>query len=170
MVKKITISQKNAQKAYQECPPEFKRTLAILLGGKEIKRDPLEFDSYEELCEADGIDPIRSLPYAEPQTLKEACLNGAFKLLTIFEAFNTRCGDTFDETWEPDYTDGKQWKHYPWGEYVPSLGAFDCSSTVCTHTLADLGARLCTDTAQKAKHIALKFNKEWNEFLNPQID
>ncbi|MGZ3753607.1 MAG: hypothetical protein ACXVAY_01530 [Mucilaginibacter sp.] len=162
----ITITKQNAQKALKLADGELKAALTALFGGDQ---DPMEFESYEELCEAEEIHPILSLPFPSPQSLKEAFVNGAFKLATVFEAFNNRCGDNFDETWEPDYTDKKQHKHYPWGEYNPSLGAFVCTDTGYTDTITRLGARLCTNTDAKAKRIAQKFSAEWNEFLNPKL-
>lgn len=131
---------------------------------KAIKRasiNPMEFDTYKAVCEAIGIDPLTSLPFPDPETKKEVFVNGAFKMATIYEAFNGE--------WEPDFTNKTQAKRFPWHEFNPSLGRFVYAGTDCAYTFTLLGARLCTDTEEKDKYIAKTFNKEWNEFLNPQI-
>lgn len=164
----LTISKKNALAALKAATGENKTVISLLIGNA-IKQDPMEFESYAEICAAEEIDPVASLPYQNPISLKEACLNGAFKLLTIFEAFNNRCGENFDETFEPDYSDSSQEKWYPWGDYRPSLGSFVLDDTNYTITSTHLGARLCTDTAEKARRIATQFTAEWNEFINPKL-
>jgi hypothetical protein len=119
-----------------------------------------EYTSYELVCAALGIDD--TLPFPTPITKKEVSSNGVYKLETLFEAFNP-------PDFEPDYTKSNQYKYYPWHEYNPSLGRFVCTNTVCTCTYTGLGARLCGKTDTIATYVAKNFNKEWNEFLNPQI-
>ena len=165
----VTIEKANVRKAYQVAKGDLKEALATLFGSLVISQDPMSFESYEEICAAEGIDPVSSLPFQHPKTKKEVSSNGCFKLETIFEAFNKRCGVEFNELWESDYTDVSQDKWYPIHEWVPSRSAFVYTDTGYAHTNTRLGARLCTDTNAKATRIAKQFTKEWNEFLNPQL-
>ncbi|WP_295675615.1 hypothetical protein [uncultured Mucilaginibacter sp.] len=161
----ITIDKKNALKAHKEADGPLKKALATVFG--LTWRNPIEaFKSYEEVCEAAGINPIKSLPFPTPTTKKQVSCNGLFKLETIFDEFNR---DENGDIWEPNYEDKSEEKHYPWHEYVPSLRRFVYSRTDYSHTYTALGARLATNTAPKAIAIGKNFNKEWNEFLNPQI-
>lgn len=169
----LQINKSNALKAYNQADGSLKRTLSTLFGIEVLSQDPIDrFKTYEEICESAGIHPWQSLPYPTPITKKEVSLNGVFKLETIYEEFNRQIPDTsndFKEYWEPDYTNGSQRKWYPWMDWSPSLSRFVFTNTRCTHTGTCLGARLCTNTDAKAKYIGIQFEKEFNEFLNPQI-
>ena len=66
----ITIDRKNAIKAHKEATGELKKALATAFG--LAWRNPIEaFQSYEEVCEAAGIDPVKSLPFQKPTTKKQ---------------------------------------------------------------------------------------------------
>ncbi|MEO7212635.1 hypothetical protein [Mucilaginibacter sp.] len=166
----ITIDKGNAIKAYNQAQGEVKGVLGTLFGVEVLSQNPTElFDSWADICAAAGIDPQLLLPYQQAKTKKEVSLNGAFKLETIFEEYNKRTGDDYNELWEADYANKDQWKYSPYFVWVPSLGAFVFSYTSCTRTGTDLGARLCTENDDFGTDIGKKFSKEWNEFLNPQI-
>jgi len=132
--------------------------------------NPMDYKSYEEICAAGGIDPVKSLPFSKPVSKKQVSCNGVFKLLTIFDAFNFR--EEFktpaEAAWDPDYSNSNQEKWYPWHSWS-SVGAFVFDCTLFTDTFTTLGSRLCTNTQPKAKYISTQFNAEWNEFLNPKI-
>jgi len=161
----ITIDRKNAIKAHKEATGELKKALATAFG--LAWRNPIEaFQSYEEVCEAAGIDPVKSLPFQKPTTKKQVSCNGLFKLETIFDEFNR---NENGDIWEPNYEDGTEAKHYPWHDFNPSLRRFVYTYAYSAGTDAHLGARLATNTAEKADYIGKNFNKEWNEFLYPQI-
>jgi hypothetical protein len=158
----LVINKDNALKAYNGANDKGKKLLSDLLGDKVFIQNPIErFKTYEDICEAAGIYPGHSLPYANPKTKKEISINGFAKLQTIFEAFN--------DGWEPDYSDSSQYKYYPWFQWVPSRSVFDYSVTFCTHTVTYLGSRLCTNTSEKAKYIGEQFTAIYNEAFNPTI-
>ena len=163
----ITINKKNAIKAYSKATGELKDTLGTLFGKSVVNPNPIEiFKSYEDVCETAGIDPVKSLPFPNPTTKKQVSANGCFKLQTIFDEFNR---DENGVIWEPDYTNRYEAKWYPWHEWSASAGGFVYTGANYTYPLTYLGARLCTNTDAKALYIGKAFNKEWNEFLNPQI-
>jgi hypothetical protein len=138
---------------------------------KKASADPMDCETWEAICSAGNIDPVKSLPFPSPVTKKQVSANGLFKLETIFDAYNHReeFTSSVHSAWEPDYTNGSQWKYYPWHEWVASRSAFVSTGTNFTFTSSSLGSRLCTDTDAKAIRIAKTFNAEWNEFLNPKI-
>jgi hypothetical protein len=164
-MKTITITEENAEKAYRQAPEAFKETLKVLLGGK-IRRDPFEYKSYEDLCAGIGIDPVKSLPFPSPKTLKEVSCNGDFKLKTIYEEFNRNDDGTL---WKPDYSDENERKWYSWQDWSPASGCFVLDGTFYADTHTGLGARLCAKTEQIELYIQKTFRKEINESFNPQL-
>lgn len=133
--------------------------------------DPINFETWEQICDAAGIDPVDCLPFEIPINKKQVSANGLFKLETIFDAFNHReeFKNTVHEPWEADYANPSQEKWYPWHDWVASRSAFVFKYSNYTLTITYLGSRLCTDTDKKATRIGKQFHKEWNEFLNPQL-
>jgi len=166
----VSINKDNALKAYNSASGELKEVLAALFGKQVISQNPMDrFKTFEDVCDAEGWIATEVLPFSNPMTPNQVHSNGAFKLALIFEAFNKRTGDDFNELWEPDYANARQYKYYPWFEWVPSLSAFVYAYTYCTGTYTFLGARLCTENDDYATYIGKQFAAEWNEFLNPQI-
>jgi hypothetical protein len=84
-------------------------------------------------------------------------LTNCFLLMVIFEAIN--------DGWEPDFTNQRQGKYYPW-PWVSSSGfGFSTSFYLCGNSGTNVGSRLCTDTSEKALYILDQFPDLWKNWL-----
>jgi hypothetical protein len=163
----ITINRENAIAAYNQAEGTTRVMLGTLFGKQITNPDPCEiFKTWEDVADAERIR-TDNMPYKFPEKPAERLANAAFKLAVIFEAFNKRTGDDFNEKWIPDYGNKDQWKYEPFFAGVPSLGAFVYSHADSAYTYTFLGARLCTENDDYATYIGKQFIDIWNEFLNP---
>jgi hypothetical protein len=86
-----------------------------------------------------------------------AQLTNCFLLMVIFEAIN--------DGWEPNFSNLRQGKYYPW-PWVSTSG-FGFSDSYYGYGGADagVGSRLCTDTSEKAIYILEQFPDLWKSWL-----
>jgi len=131
---------------------------------KTLKQESSSFDfrtikSFEDACQKENINPSL-LPDLSviPEELRKP-LMAIYKLFVIFMAINNG--------WVPDYGDVNQPKYFPWFRVLSSgLGFSDSGyGCGCAATDAYVGARLCTDTSDKALYIAQQFEAEYKDFL-----
>lgn len=126
---------------------------------KEQVFDYTTIKTVEDAFKKCGLDPMVRPNVSMLPEKNGAFLITAFLLSIVFEAIN--------DGWEPDYSDSKQYKYFPW-PWVSSSGfGFASSYYFYDHTTADVGFRLCTNTADKAKYVLNQFPdlcKEW--YLN----
>lgn len=110
----IEITKANAINAYKEAPQEFKPTLATLFG-KNVLFDKItdRIQSWEDVCDFKGIDPVKSLPYPDPQNPHEEYMNACHVLAIGIEVLN--------EDWRADYLDDNQVKYEP--RFIHKSGA-----------------------------------------------
>ena len=124
--------------------------------------------NFKAACKITGDDPNK-LPDTSwmPEARAKSVL-AHYQLDIIATAQNKGCmpdGSDF----VPDFSKINQFKWFPIIWYNPSLRRFVYTYAYSAGTDAHLGARLATNTAEKADYIGKNFNKEWNEFLYPQI-
>ena len=72
----------------------------------------------------------------------------------------------FNEGWTPDWTNGSEYKYYPWFKMgSPSGGGFSYGDYVnwASHSL--VGSRLCFKSSELAKYAGTQFEDIYKEFL-----
>lgn len=126
---------------------------------EKIKKDSQKITdrlkTWEDACEMKGIDPVDSLPFPEPDNDFEEAINGTFQMFIIV--------DLLCEGWKPDYTNGNQYKYYPYFKYTDSGFCFSDSLSVCGN--ASVGARLVLPTRELAEYSGKQFKDIYNKFL-----
>lgn len=126
---------------------------------EKIKKDSQKITdrikTWEDACEMKGIDPIDSLPFPEPDNDFEEAINGTFQMFIIV--------DLLCEGWKPNYTNGNQYKYYPYFKYTDSGFGFSCSFYEYVSTI--VGARLVFPTRELAEYSGKQFKDIYNKFL-----
>jgi hypothetical protein len=116
--------------------------------------------SYEDVCKIQGIDPVKSLPFPEPQTEEEKAINGFTKVIRAIAVLN--------EGWKPDWTDFDQLKYYPWfymKKNHSSGPGFSYGGYDCDNTYSRLGSRLVLKSRKLAEHMAEYFLEDYKSFM-----
>lgn len=83
------------------------------------------------------------------------------RLCTIAQAWNK--ADRF----EPDFSNERQYKYFPWFEYSKDSAGFVYAGThlAATYTYANFGSRLCFKTRERAIQFGKQFVDLWNDIL-----
>lgn len=198
MKKVIEVTEKEVQAAFKVAKSEETKQVLAALFCKEERVTPTLDDyktirSYEDACEALGIQPILTTDEDGENTVVETGtqhfiapkhLVALYKLETISRAL---CG----RNWEPKPdADGSKWFYYPYfalwtkdelndlnekqrGALLSAranLGAFagfGSLYTLCRSSFADayIGFRLCQETEEKAAYFGQQFIEIWAEYL-----
>lgn len=156
----IEIKKTNAISAWIGADQPGKKLLEDLLGKENVSGNIMDMvKSYKDACAVEGTDPIKNLPYANPQNADEEHDNNVKKVKVIIRVLNGG--------WKPDYSDGKQYKWYCWFRYDPSVSAFRFDDTDDAYTGANTGtgSRHTCRTDQIATHVGSEFIDKWNKWL-----
>lgn len=130
------------------------------------KKDPAQegsaFDfrtirSFEDACQKENIDPsvLPDLSMIPEEFWKP--LKAVYRLFIVFKAINNG--------WIPNYGNSDQNKYFPWYKVLSSGFGFSASNYYYGHTSTIVGARLCTDTSEKAFYISQQFEAEYKDFF-----
>lgn len=163
-MKELTITHANAKKAFNKADAKGKELLTDLLGKDFFNQKITDrIKTWEDAAEHQGLDPVDSLPFSEPENSFETATNAFFKLDVIATVLN--------EGTILDWTNDQQQKWYPWfNNYKPGSG-FSFDATNCgwayTGTCTSGGARLCVHSSELAKYFGTQFLSILNDFLNP---
>lgn len=113
--------------------------------------------TYTDACEVLGIDQASEEAYTRAGFTKDEIAYR--KLKTIAAALN--------EGYEPDWSNGKEYKYYPWFVYDTNTArfAYAHSSYAASKTPANLGSRLCYKTATLARYAGDTFPELYNDLL-----
>lgn len=81
------------------------------------------------------------------------------KLFTIAEKWNKEDG------FVPDFSDGKQWKYFPWFKYSKEAAGFVYAYTnyTASNAAAYVGSRLCFKSESRAEAFGKKYVDLYNE-------
>lgn len=113
--------------------------------------------TWEDVCKEDGICPINSLPFKNPNNKIERKINASFKLSKISDVLNENVSlDWLNQT-------SKKW--YNWYKFTGSGWVFDGSDFSYCSSYGQVAFYL---TEKKAQHANEYFNKEYLEYLNNQ--
>jgi len=110
--------------------------------------------TFQDACKISGIDPDNALPYKTPSSKDEEDTNAYCMIKIIARALN--------EGWEPDWSDTKQYKYFPYFEIKankqnPSGSGFAFSDCDFWLTGTNVGSRLCFRTSDLALYAATQF-------------
>ena len=113
--------------------------------------------TFEDACKKENVNP-KDLPIVDhllPEFRKPTI--AVYKLFIIFKAINNG--------WEADYTNGNQYKYFPWSIVLSSGVGFDYSYYDFGAAATSVGVRLCTNTPEKALYIAEQFKEIRADYL-----
>ena len=198
MKKVIEVTEKEVQAAFKVAKSEETKQVLAALFCKEERVTPILDDyktirSYEDACEALGIQPILTTDEDGENTVVETGtqhfiapkhLVALYKLETISRAL-------WGRNWEPKPdADGSKWFYYPyfalWTKdelndlnekqmvallsataYGGALAGFGFLSTYhrSSYAVARIGFRLCQETEEKAAYFGQQFIELWAEYL-----
>lgn len=90
-------------------------------------------------------------------------MQSLYMLVIIAQAWNKIDGFT------PDWSDGSQWKYFPWFAYRENKGhagfVFAYASATATSGLAYFGSRLCFKSSNRARQFGEMFTDLFNDFI-----
>lgn len=131
-------------------------------------KKPTQFETWEDVCEALGIDPVTSLAWAENVPAEDkAPLIAFFKLSKLSKAAY--------EGKQPDWSDEDEYKYWPYfymnDENGPAGFGFSYSFCGRWFTNASVGSRLCYPTRAMAEHAGKHFIDWYRDLMVlPQIE
>ena len=121
-----------------------------------------EFDfttikTFENACKKENIDPniLPDVSMIPVEFRKPIIVH--YKLMIIYKAINNG--------WKPDWSNDNQYKYFPWFGVLSSGFGGSNSYFDCSYSLTTVGSRLCTDTSEKAKYIAMQFEAEYKDLF-----
>ena len=198
MKKVIEVTEKEVQAAFKVAKSEETKQVLAALFCKEERVTPILDDyktirSYEDACEALGIQPILTTDEDGENTVVETGtqhfiapkhLVALYKLETISRAL-------WGRNWEPKPdADGSKWFYYPYfalwtkddlndlnekqrGALLSALAhagayaGFGYLNTLfrSSYASAYVGFRLCQETEEKAAYFGQQFIELWAEYL-----
>ena len=128
---------------------------------KSAEFDFKTINTFEDACKKEDVNPnelpdVSTIPEKYRKEFGNALISN-YRLFVIFKAINNG--------WIPDFTNRNQLKYYPWFIVSASGFAFQHSDFGYAGTNSGLGARLCTDTSEKALYIAKQFEQDWKNIL-----
>ena len=90
-------------------------------------------------------------------------MQSLYMLVIIAQAWNKIDGFT------PDWSDGNQWKYFPWFVYGENKGHAGCvsatSNPAATLATANFGSLLCFKSSERAHQFGEMFTDLFNDFL-----
>ena len=70
-----------------------------------------------------------------------------------------------NQGWSPDWSNGSQYKYYPWFEVLSSGFGFSGSGCFYANATTTVGSRLCFESSEKAKYAGTQFIDLYKQFL-----
>ncbi|MCF0070243.1 hypothetical protein LZD49_07150 [Dyadobacter sp. CY261] len=115
--------------------------------------------TFEDACEALGLDSQLEIPYPHPASDRQKGINAAAKLFIIAEALN--------EGWKPNWEDWDEYKYYPWFNMSAGGSGFSFLVYGYDDSLSDVGSRLVfrsRELAEYAGETFLDIYRDWMLF------
>jgi hypothetical protein len=122
---------------------------------EEIKFDFRNIKTFEDACAKTGYDP-EIINLSLPKEFGRSII-AFLQLMIIFKAVN--------DGWTPDWGNTNQAKWFPWFEVRPSGSGFSNSGSLYDYDITCVGSRLCTESREKANHVAMQFEALYEEYL-----
>jgi hypothetical protein len=124
---------------------------------KKTKFDFRSIKTIEDAFKRTGNDSTKLPDVSMIPEKFRAQLTTCFLLMIVFEAINNG--------WEPDFSNQKQPRYYPWPWVLSSGFGFSYSGFSYDYAITGVGSRLCTDTSEKAVYILEQFPDLWKSWL-----
>lgn len=142
----------NARAEYKKSDDATRAMLVNLFGTIVVPKDITErIKTFEDACKELELDPAYELSHILSKDVM-----AYLKLKIIIRALN--------EGWTPDFTNGNEYKYYPWFKFVPGSG-FSLNVVRFGRTLTNVGARLCFKERKLAEYAATQFIDIYNDYL-----
>jgi hypothetical protein len=152
MEKTIQITAQKALELYPTAAGTFKSLLEEEFGKDFLSQDITDkVKSFEDACAQLGISVSDVLSGSD--TPDEAAYK---KLKVIVRALN--------QGWTPDWTDGDQYKHYPWFDLSSGSGLAPYDF-VHLYSSSFVGSRLCFKTRELAIYASKQFTSIYSDFM-----
>lgn len=116
--------------------------------------------SFEDACQALGIDSVKALPYTTPEGSEQIAINAFAKTIIIAKALN--------EGWTPNWDDSSQRKYYPWFwmELEAAGGSgFSYGDFNDAYSGSRVGARLVFKSRELAEYAGKHFLETYKEWM-----
>jgi len=160
-MKTVEISIENARTAYNEAGAEIKQTLLKLIGPKVLFDKITDVvKSYEDACQIEGSKPLTIENFAFLPKKDRQHHFAAHQLIVINRVLN--------EGWEPDYSNGSEYKYYPyfiWNKDAAGGPGFSYIVYDCGNSDSFVGARLVFKSSDLAKYAGNQFLSIYNQYL-----
>mgnify|MGYP000928640032 CR=1 FL=1 len=115
--------------------------------------------SFEDACSIEGIDPVKAVPFQNPEDIDQKSINAYAKLIIINRVLN--------EGWVPNFDDNK-WKYYPWF-YMRSVAAggpgFSYDGCIYDYSYSTVGARLVFKSEELAEYAGKQFRDIYEDYM-----
>lgn len=105
--------------------------------------------TWEDAAEIAGIDPVKSLPFQNPENDHQRAANAFYQTQIITEVLN--------ESWVPNWDDRSEEKWENWFNMRSSGGGFSFYDSFYAVTRTDVGARLVFKTETLADYAGNQF-------------
>jgi hypothetical protein len=151
-------SKSEVLKAFKQADDNGKKLLQSLFGKIEPENITDRIKTFEDACDALGIDCTGMLRSSDCSFLTEhlPSINAYCKLIVITAALN--------EGWKPDWDDEDEYKYYPWF-YMRSASGFRLSRVDYCYDGSYVGSRLCFQKSEVAEYAAKQFCDIYKEFM-----
>lgn len=150
----VALTPQEVIRSYKSADEDGKSLLSKIFGEEFFNVDVTKtIKSFEDACESLGIDAKTATPDI-PQSRDSGAIIAFAKLSIIARALN--------EGWEPDWTNSRQRKHYPWFKVSSGSGL---SYDDYAFTRTSVGSRLVFKTEELARYAGQQFLDIYNEFI-----
>lgn len=152
------------RRAYKSASSETQKALEDIFGKDKLTGDNVDLiNSYEDVCELEGIDHKANLPYDESKELSadQRSENAYKKLITMIRYVNN--GRI------PNHQDRNERKYEPVFEYSSGVG-FSYDDFDVWYADSFVGSRLCFFEVPVMQKFCKKFQNIYNDFLTQNVD
>lgn len=151
---KVNIDKEDLLQLYASSDEAGKAKLESKYGKEIFQPDFREkLAKWESVCELEGIDPVKSLPYPEPKNAEEEFFNATKRIITVIRLL--RNGK------KPDWTDSSQKKFRPWFDLSSGVGV-SCFDYADDRTYTGVGSRFCSLSFDDMKFVVDHYESDYN--------
>ncbi|MFD2962794.1 MULTISPECIES: hypothetical protein [Olivibacter] len=152
----LQISKSNALAAFRSTDQKGKALLSTLFGAEIFSQNVIDrIKSFEDVLDDQGISKEQWLKSIDGISDDEI----AYKQIKLIVK-------SLNEGWEPNWSDGGQYKYYPWFEFDSSGPGFSYLAYDYDSTGSLLGSRLVYKSSELARYAGKQFESIYNKFLN----
>lgn len=158
-MEQLTLIKADVVKAFNNGDASVKKLLQDLfpdqvLSGKITDR----VKTFSDACDVLGINEEDITMNLQCEALPDdvKSIMAYAKLVIICRALN--------EGWKPDWTNGNQWKYYPWFALSSGSG-LSYHDFANDYSFSSVGSRLCLKNKELAEYIGKQFSDIYAEYM-----